>query len=136
MQYLSKIKRERREKGICQTCGGVIDKPGTYFNCKKCRTIITEKLRERKRILQEREKNPVVYSPNELWAREKMRREAEKAMQAEKLKLKIEKCLTCEWAHIGDRILLCPFMEGVCMKGDYSRGKKNPDQGQWGENPI
>ena len=135
-RYLSRIERERREKGLCQMCGGTIDSPGPYYNCKKCRTIVTEKSRERKRILQEREKNPAGPSPNELWAREKMRREAEQAIQAERFKQKIQKCLTCEWARIDGNIIFCPFAQGICQKGDYSLGKKNPDQGQWGENPI
>lgn len=117
-------------------CGGEIDNPGMYYNCKKCRTIKTEKARERNRILQEREKSPAVLTPNELWAREKMRREAEKALRAEKLRLQIEKCSACEWGRIEENTIFCPFMWGICQKGVYSRGKKNPDQGQRGENPI
>lgn len=123
-QHLSRIKRERREKGFCQMCGGEIDNPGMYYNCKKCRTIKTEEARERKRILQEREKNPAVPTPNELWAREKMRREAEKALQAEKLKLQIEKCSTCEWGRIEENTIFCPFMQGICMKGRYKKHGK------------
>lgn len=141
-RYITKRERERRARNLCLDCGVPLETQGKrrYVKCPSCRAKQTEASRpyrylHKNKLLEGIGPEPSP-TPNELWAREKMRREAEKALKAEKLRLQIEKCSECEWGRIEENTIFCPFMQGICQKGVYSRGKKNPDQGQRGENPI
>lgn len=118
MSAYTKLQKERKNRGVCVDCEGKIDDPAKFVRCPECRERNLEKIRAYRAELAA--KQP---TPNEIWARKKMRMDAEKALAAEKLRLKIEKCKRCEWGTIVGSKVYCPFMDGICMK----KGKTKND---------
>lgn len=126
-----------RAAGLCQTCGAMLDFPEKFIRCKACRDQRSEYARLYNRLKQELEDGtPPELTPNQAYVRRKMKEEAQQAISAEKLKRKIQKCKSCEWVRIEGNILFCPFMEGICQKGEYNRGKQSSDQGQRPADPV
>ena len=115
MGNYSKVQLERRERGVCMDCGGVLEAPGKFVKCRICRMRSTDKTREY-RMNQRKEALQAKPTPNQIWAKKKMQMEAEKAIATAKYRKQIEKCVYCEWAKIEDDIVYCPFMKGICMK--------------------
>lgn len=111
----NKLKRERRALGLCLECGCELDTKKRFVKCEVCREKWGEKIKEY-RSQHATLKSPNEPTPNEIWARKKMKMEAEKAIAAEKLKKQIEKCTYCEWGSIVGTIVYCPFMNGICLK--------------------
>lgn len=112
---MTKEQIARKAQGVCWQCGGLIDHSDRYVRCKTCRDQSTEYMRIR-RGLKEALAEP---APNEEWAHRKARLEAEKALAAEKMRLRVEKCSDCGWVRREEGTLFCLFPEGVCMKGEY-----------------
>lgn len=126
-----------RAQGLCQTCGAAVDHPEKFVRCKACRDQRSEYTRMYNRLKQEIESGaPPALTPNQAYVRRRMQEEAQQAIAAEKFKRKIQKCKNCEWARIDGSIIFCPFMDGICQKGEYNHGNQSPDQGQRPANPV
>lgn len=117
-------RREFRSLGLCQDCGGPLDQPETFVRCKDCRETRSQYIRAYNALQKEISREHAIAVSTAM--RKHLRnRDAEIAIEQEKLKLRIQKCKKCEWAKIEDTIIFCPFMDGICQKGVYRRGNQN-----------
>lgn len=114
MSY-TKQQWELKQQGLCIECGARVDKPSAYVRCPECRTRFTEYMKER-RALKEALAEPE-HSPE--YKRKQAELAREKAIRAEKLKYRIEKCSSCGWGRVEGNTIFCPFMEGICERGHY-----------------
>lgn len=109
-----------RIRGLCQECGGKLDQPGKFVRCKACRDQRSEYARAYNRLIQQLEKDSVqAPSADQPYARRVIQQQEEQQRADERRKAQIRKCAECEWSRIGETTVFCPFMEGICMKGDY-----------------
>lgn len=112
--------------GLCQDCGGPLDQPGKFIRCKDCRKTRSEYVCAYNALKREIAREQAL-AVSEAMRNKLKSRDAEIEIEQEKLKMRIQKCVKCEWAKIEDSIIFCPFMDGICQKGVYKRG--NPNQG-------